>query len=90
MGEIYEVHHWDGLSCRDIHKDGFRHSEVDSRGYIDRQHFEFISLFFFKIRKIGLKCCDGFGVSYATTSKVHVTSDGSVATQRLSIPKQPN
>jgi hypothetical protein len=34
--------------------------------------------------------CDGLGVSYATTSKVHVTSDVSVATQRLRILKQPN
>jgi hypothetical protein len=35
------------------------------------------------------KYCDVDGVSYAATSKVHVTSDVSVATQRLRIPKQP-
>jgi hypothetical protein len=34
--------------------------------------------------------CDIDDVSYATTSKVHVTSDVSVATQRLRIPKQLN
>jgi hypothetical protein len=34
--------------------------------------------------------CDVYGVSYATTSKVHVTSDVSVVTQRLRILKQPN
>jgi hypothetical protein len=33
--------------------------------------------------------CDGFGVSYAASSKLHVISDVSVATQRLRIPKQP-
>jgi hypothetical protein len=37
-----------------------------------------------------LQHCGVDGVSYATTSKVHVTSDVSVATQRLRIPKQPN
>jgi hypothetical protein len=34
--------------------------------------------------------CEGFGVSYATTSQIHGASDTSVATQRLRIPKQPN
>jgi hypothetical protein len=34
--------------------------------------------------------CNVDGVSYATTSKVHVTSDVSVATQRLKIPRQLN
>jgi hypothetical protein len=30
--------------------------------------------------------CDADGVSYATASEVHVTSNVSVATQRLRIP----
>jgi hypothetical protein len=36
--------------------------------------------------------CDVYGVCYATTSKVglHVTSDVSIATQWLRIPRQPN
>jgi hypothetical protein len=34
--------------------------------------------------------CDGFGVFYATTFQIHGTSDMSVATQLLRIPKQPN
>jgi hypothetical protein len=37
-----------------------------------------------------IKYCDVDGVSYATASKIHVTSDVSVATQRLRIPRQPN
>jgi hypothetical protein len=41
-------------------------------------------------QKHNLLYCDIDGVSYVTTSKVHVTSDVRVATQRLRIPKQLN
>jgi hypothetical protein len=30
--------------------------------------------------------CDGYGVCYATASKIYVTSDVSIASQRLGIP----
>jgi hypothetical protein len=41
MGGFYEVHHWDGLRCHDIHtkfhKDWFRHSKVYMGGYTDTE-----------------------------------------------------
>jgi hypothetical protein len=41
MGDIYEVHHSDGLRCRDIHtkshKDWFRHSKVNRVGFKDTE-----------------------------------------------------
>jgi hypothetical protein len=41
MGRIYEVLCWDGLRWHDIdtkfHKDWFRHSKVDRKGFIDTQ-----------------------------------------------------
>jgi hypothetical protein len=37
-----------------------------------------------------LSYCDGYGVCYATASKVRVTSDVNIASQRLGIPRQPN
>jgi hypothetical protein len=47
MGRIYEVRRWDGLRCHathtKFHKDWFRHSKFDSRGYTDRQNDDLIS-----------------------------------------------
>jgi hypothetical protein len=34
--------------------------------------------------------CDGYGVCYAMASKIHVTPDVSIASQRLRIPRQPD
>jgi hypothetical protein len=34
--------------------------------------------------------CDGYGVCYATASKIYVTSDVNIASQQLGIPRQPN
>jgi hypothetical protein len=52
MGGIYEVHHWDGLRCHDIHtrsrKDWLRHSNVNGGDtQTHRQHGDRISLLLF-------------------------------------------
>jgi hypothetical protein len=50
----------------------------------------FLQSFDLFFSSISFYYCDVDGVRYATASKIYVTSDVSVATQRIRIPKQPN